>query len=199
MCGKTSAERAANPFCVKCKAQIIVAGILCDKNGVPQRNAETGAPVFGFIRGKGMKYSNVSGIVNTYATMDVNPPIFDTSEEAKRIEKLIVNHKRFVTKVSMGTAPSNYGDKDVFEFEVGAQIPVENTLKILEIAKKVNEKFIEKFDWSKGTSKANNSYASQEVASDQKFDSATESKKEGPPETQNTSSFSFSDLDDIQF
>ena len=31
----------------------------------------------------------------------------------------------------MGTAPSNYGDKDVFEFEVGAQIPVENTLKIL--------------------------------------------------------------------
>lgn len=206
MCGKTSAERAANPFCSKCKAQIIIAGMLCDKNGVPQTNPETKAPIFGFIRGKGMKYSNVSGIVNSYVTMDVTPPIFDAStEEAKRIEKQIVNHKRFVTKITMGIAPSNFGDKDVFQFEIGSQIPTENTVKILEIAKKVNDKFLEKFDWSKGTSKATNSFASPEAAADQKFDTASsnsspnnfESVKEN--EKPAPSSFSFNDLDDISF
>ena len=58
-CGSNSAERAANPHCEPCRAQIIVAGIYCTENGKPILN-EDKSPTFVFIRGKGMKYSNVS-------------------------------------------------------------------------------------------------------------------------------------------
>lgn len=207
ICGKSSAERAASSFCANCRAQIIVAGMLCEENGKLLKG-EDGSPIFGFIRGKGMKYSNVSSMVNNYVNMDITPYIFESdSPEVRELEKRIVNHKRFVTKIGMGTAPSKFGDKDIFVFETGTQIPVSSVITILEVAKKVNDKFLEKFDWSKGKSKADNKFAaSQPVSEDQTFDSGAsqhssspnESKSNGTQEPSNTN-FSFSDLDSIKF
>ena len=147
-CPMNSNERSLNEFCNPCRSQIIVAGIRCDEGGNPMM--VDNKPVFVFIRGKGMKYSNVSNYLADLYKMDL-PPIFTPqTDESRAFEKQVVNHKRFVTKITVGTAPSRYGDKTVFVLATGAQIPDETVKGLLNIAKKTKDKFKEKFDWSAG-------------------------------------------------
>ncbi len=49
----------------------------------------------------------------------------------------------------MATAPSNFGDKDVFTFEKGHALENQSIMNILKIAKKAIDKFNEKFDWTR--------------------------------------------------
>jgi len=58
VCGKTSAERAADQFCNTCRSQILVAGIYTNENGKPI-TADDGKPIFMFLRGRGFKYISV--------------------------------------------------------------------------------------------------------------------------------------------
>lgn len=154
-CPLNSNERSLNEFCNPCRAQIIVAGIRCDENGQPFM--VDNKPVFIFIRGKGMKYSNVSTYLGDLFKMDLAPFFTPQTEESKLFEKQVVNHKRFVTKLTVGTASSQYGEKTVFNLETGVQIPDETVKGVLKIAKKTKDKFKEKFDWSAG--KVATSYA----------------------------------------
>lgn len=147
-CGNTSAERASNDYCNLCRSQIIVAGIYCDKNGKPILNEEN-KPVFVFLRGKGMKYNNISNYLGDVFKMELDPIFKPVTEDSKRFEKKVVNNKRFVTNVTISEAPSNYGPKKVFNLEIGIQLPVSTTMDILKISKKVIGKFNDKFDWSK--------------------------------------------------
>jgi len=149
-CGSNSAERAANQFCNQCREQIIVAGIYVDTTGKPVPHAETGKPIFVFLRGKGMKYNNVSQYLADCYKKDVTSPIFEPSTpESIEFEKVAVNNKRFVTTIGMAKAPSAYGDKDVFTFTPGAPLDNQSIFNILGIAKKSLDKFNEKFDWSR--------------------------------------------------
>ena len=160
-CPLTSAERAANDFCNKCRAQILVAGIFCDANGSPVLT-EQKKPIFVFIRGKGMRYSNVSEYLNDRFNEDLSPVFEPVTEQSKAFEKAVVNNKRFVTKLTMGSAKSSYGnDVNVFELSKGAQIPKEAVLKILKLSKDTVEKFNEKFDWSKGKQGSATGYGSR--------------------------------------
>jgi hypothetical protein len=148
-CPQTSAERAVNDYCNPCRSQIIVAGIYCNSDGSPILTEEK-KPVFIFLRGKGMKYSNVSNYLGDLFKMDL-PPIFEpVTEQSQNFEKKVVNNKRFVTKITKGTAPSNYGLKDVFVLQTGAQLPKDAVLQILDLSKKTLSKFNDKFDWSTG-------------------------------------------------
>jgi len=147
-CGVTSAERAANEYCSACRAQILVSGIYCDPQGKPVVDEEK-KPVFIFIRGKGMKYNNVSTYLGELYKMDLDPIFTPVTDESTKFEKAVVNNKRFVTKLTIGEAPSAYGPKKVFEFQNTTQIPKETVLSILKVAKKTIGKFNEKFDWSK--------------------------------------------------
>ena len=150
VCGSNSAERAANQFCNLCREQIIVAGIYVDTTGKPVPHAETGKPIFIFLRGKGMKYNNVSQYLADCYKKDVTSPIFEPSTpESIEFEKIAVNNKRFVTTIGMTKAPSAYGDKDVFTFTPGAPLDNQSIFNILGIAKKSLAKFNEKFDWSR--------------------------------------------------
>jgi len=150
VCGSNSAERAANQFCNQCREQIIVAGIYVDATGTPVVNQDTGKPIFIFLRGKGMKYNNVSQFLADCYKMDITNPLFTpVTPQSTEFEKIAVNNKRFVTNVSKGTAPSAYGDKDVFIFKMGQELDNQSIINILEIAKKSLDKFNEKFDWSK--------------------------------------------------
>ena len=63
MCPQTSAERAVTDFCNPCRTQVIVAGIYCNADGSPILSEEK-KPIFVFIRGKGMKFSNVSNYLS---------------------------------------------------------------------------------------------------------------------------------------
>lgn len=148
-CPQTSAERAVTDFCNPCRSQIIVAGIYCNPDGSPILSEEN-KPIFLFIRGKGMKYSNVSNYLGDLFKMDLSPIFEPVTEQSQTFERKVVNNKRFVTRITRGTAPSRYGDKDVFELATGAELPKDVVLKILEASKKTLEKFNEKFDWSKG-------------------------------------------------
>jgi len=149
-CPSTSAERAAVDFCNACRAQIIVGGILCNSNGSPVLS-EDKKPVFVFIRAKGMRYSNVSEYLNDRFNEEDLTPIFEpVTEQSKAFEKAVVNNKRFVTKLTKGTANTRYGsDVNVFVLDKGPELPKDAVMKILKLSKDTLEKFNDKFDWSK--------------------------------------------------
>jgi len=155
ICPMNSNERSLNDFCNLCRAQIIVAGIRCSEDGQP--TLIENKPVFIFLRGKGMKYSNISTYLGDFYKMELPPLFTPPTEQSRLFEKQVVNHKRFVTNISVGTAPSRFGDKQVFILKTGAQIPDETVTGLLQIAKKTKDKFKEKFDWS--AAKAATSYA----------------------------------------
>lgn len=146
-CGTNSAERAADPWCQQCRAQMIVVGILCDAAGQPVKK-EDGKPTFIFLRGKGMKYAPIADYLSEMAGLDLEPFFEPQTEESKRFEKSVVNNKRFVTSINIEEVPSNYGPKKVFKLTAGLQIPNEAVAKILELAKKALDKFNEKFNWT---------------------------------------------------
>jgi hypothetical protein len=148
-CPMTSAERAANDFCNPCRAQILLAGIYCKPDGSPILTEEK-KPVFVFIRGKGMRYSNVSEYLNDLYNEEELSPIFEpVTDQSKAFEKSVVNNKRFVTKVTRSEEESSYGNMvNIFELERGPQIPNTAVLKILKLSKETVEQFNEKFDWS---------------------------------------------------
>ena len=203
-CPQTSAERAVTDFCSPCRSQIVVAGIYCKEDGSPVIDSE-GKPEFIFIRGKGMKYSNVSTYLGERFKEDL-PPIFEpVTEQSASFEKAVVNNKRFVTKITRGTAPSQYGDKNVFVLEKGISLQKEAVLNILKISKQTVDKFNEKFDWSRKRGQTSG-YAQQEQPEGvlQIDDPAPESKPEqeqapSEPKKEDGASQSSFSFDDIKF
>jgi hypothetical protein len=200
-CPLTSAERAANDFCNTCKAQILVAGIYCDSNGSPILS-EDKKPIFVFIRGKGMRYSNVSEYLNDRFNEEGLSPIFEpVSEQSKRFEKEVVNNKRFVVKLSRTEATSTYGNTvSVFQLDKGKELQKDAVLKILQLSKNTLTKFNEKFDWSKKQT-TSTGYGSRPEGILEIGDSVDEPpKEENKPDNASSSgkesSFSF---DDIEF
>lgn len=193
VCPTTSKDRKAVEFCHNCKAQIIVAGILCQPTGAPILDDEK-KPIFIFIRGKGTKYGNVSDYLSSLYQLDLDPVFDEEGDAVREFEKRVVNQKRFVTKVYKTTTDSNYGVKMVFGFEKGAEVKKEFALELLDIAKNTMDKFREKFDWSKkkkGTpSKQEAKDAGVVTMEAGKEEKTPESeKKEEPAETDNTFSF----------
>jgi len=198
MCGKNSSERAADPFCKDCKSQIIVAGIYCDENGIPKKNQEGKSPVFTFLRAKGMKYSNISEYLSEFAKLDLEPIFKPSTEESLKFEKGVVNNKRFVTKIGIGTASSQYGDKEVFTLERGVELSESAVLKILEVSKKTLDKFNEKFDWSK-QSTSTSGYAAEETHTEDQVFNEPDKAVTPQPKTEVASkpsgdTFSFEDV-----
>jgi len=147
-CPQTSAERAVVEFCSTCKAQILVGGIYCKPDGTPITDTD-GKPVFIFLRGKGTKYGNISGYLDDMFRLDL-PPIFEpVTEQSQSFEKAVVNNKRHVTKITITTTSTRYGDKNVFALEKGPIMDKNSVMNILDVSKKTMEKFNEKFDWSR--------------------------------------------------
>lgn len=208
-CGKecplTSAQRSADSYCNQCRAQIIVSGIYCDSSGKPITDAER-KPIFIFIRGKGVKYSNVSGYLGDMYKKDL-PPIFTPETPAsKQFEKAVVNNKRFVTTIDMGTAPSSHGDKDVFVLKEGVQLQDKVVKDILQLAKKTMDKFNEKFDWSLRLGRKNipQSKPAEGIVSFDEANELAKDKNSNQPSSQEASQespsgdddfFNFDDLD----
>jgi len=150
VCPLTSAERAANEFCNACRAQIIVGGIFCEETGRPIPNPHTKKKDFVFLRGRGMRYSNISEYLNDRFNEDMTPIFEPVTEQSKHFEKSVVNNKRYVVKITKGSSTSSFGnDVNVFVLEKGIEIPKDSVLKILKMSKDTVEKFNEKFDWSK--------------------------------------------------
>ena len=148
VCPLTSAERAANPFCNLCRTQIIVGGIYCNVNGSPILTDEK-KPIFIFIRGKGLRYSNVSEYLNDRFNEDLTPIFEPVTEQSKSFEKKVVNNKRCVTKITQKVTQSSFGnDVYIFVLDKGIEIPKEAVLKILKLSKDTLVKFNDKFDWS---------------------------------------------------
>lgn len=147
-CPQTSAERAVVDYCNPCRSQILVAGIYCRPDGTPVVTEEK-KPVFVFVRAKGMKYSNIANYLSELYKEDLSPIFEPVTEKSKEFEKKVVNQKRFVTKITKGSASSKHGMKDVFVLSKGQQLPKEAVLKILTLSKNTLDKFNEKFDWSK--------------------------------------------------
>lgn len=156
-CGTNSAERASNAFCNTCREQIIMAGLYVDEAGNPilkdvekPDGSKTKKPIFIFLRGKGMKYNNVSQYLADCYKKEITNPLFTPSTpESLEFEKIAVNNKRFVTKIGMAKVPSNYGEKDVFTFTPGAPLDNQSIMNVLNISKKALVNFNDKFDWTR--------------------------------------------------
>lgn len=200
-CPQTSAERAVDDFCSTCRAQIIVAGIYCKPDGTPILT-EDNKPVFVFIRGKGMRYSNVSDYLSDCYQDEFLPLFEPATEQSKEFEKRVVNNKRCVVKITKDEKKSSYGGMvSIFVLEKGAQLPNDSVMSILKLSKQTVAKFNEKFDWSKGKdavgygSKAPDGVMTIDDSENQeKASTSTESKVESTPPTSKTFSF-----DDIKF
>lgn len=149
-CPQTSAERAVNDFCNPCRAQLIVSGIYCKADGSPILT-EDKKPIFVFLRGKGMRYNNVSNYLNELFKEDF-PPIFTpVTEQTKDFEKRVVNSKRVVTRITRDAVGSKFGSMvNVFVLAKGPALPDQSVLSILKLSQQTLDKFNEKFDWSKG-------------------------------------------------
>jgi hypothetical protein len=201
VCPTKSGDRKGIEFCKTCKAQIIVAGILCQPTGTPILDDEK-KPIFVFIRGKGVKYGNVSDYLSELYNLDLNPVFKESGDEIREFEKRVVNHKRFVTKISQGYADTNHGQKLVFEFERGNEINSEFAVELLELAKNTMDQFRKKFDWSKKKTSGSATQAKDaKKAGVMTMDSGksqpeTEEKVGAPPETktEDAGTFSFKDI-----
>ncbi|MGD2072835.1 MAG: hypothetical protein PVG65_05040 [Candidatus Thorarchaeota archaeon] len=193
-CPANSAERATSSFCNPCRSQIIVAGIYCKEDGSPilQENK----PIFVFIRGKGMKYSNVSSYLNEMFKMEIEPLFTPTTEDSLRFEKMAVNNKRHVTVITKGTAKSSYGDKDVFVLDKGIKLANQTVVDILKVAKKTKEKFAEKFDWSRGSQTKATGYTQGVLPVDEQEKKEENQEQESAPEPE-AQPFSFEDIGDF--
>ncbi|RLF58380.1 MAG: hypothetical protein DRN27_05580 [Thermoplasmata archaeon] len=203
-CPMTSAERATVDFCNACRSQLLVAGIYCNKNGSPILTDDK-KPIFIFIRGKGMKYSNISEYLNNLYNEDL-PPIFEpVTEQSKMFEKSVVNQKRYVTNITRTTATSSYNNEvNIFAMKKGAELPKDAVLKILKLSKDTVGKFNEKFDWSKSKQAQTTGYGAKtdgilttETPSPETETPLPETpakQQEVTPEDEKTFSF-----DDIQF
>jgi len=181
-CGRTSADRATDPFCAPCRSNIIVAGVYTDANGNIIKNDKTGKPQFVFIRGAGVKYTNVSKYLEDLYKLDLSA-IFPESPGSKEFEKKVVNHKRFVTKIKTSKRESKYGMKDVFDLSKGAELPKPKVMELLKVSKKLLPKFSEKFDWSlkrQGQVSGYGQEAAKPVDESQKFEPTAQPPQEAP-------------------
>jgi len=197
-CPQTSPERAVNDFCSSCRAQIIVAGIYCKADGSPILTEEK-KPIFVFIRGKGMRYSNVSKYLgDLYSDDKIQPLIQPATDQTRAFEKAVVNNKRFITNITSTKEQSQYGNSvNVFVLNRGIQLDKNTVEKVLQLSKQTLNKFEEKFDWSKRRGVANYGQAVEGVLStttdESPFveESKENTKKEEPAGEQ---SFNFNDI-----
>ncbi len=177
VCGKNSAERAASAYCNPCRSHLIVAGILTDKDGNPHLDKETKKPYFAFIRARATKYTKVANYLGEISKLDL-PPIFTpVTEESKEFERKSVNHKRFVTTITVGSVDTRFGKQNAFELARGKELSPSTTMEILKVAKKLIPKFSEKFDWSKKRAAASG-YGEE---GPQKFEEPKEAEKKEEP------------------
>jgi|GEM_PF-2075978 len=203
-CGVTSAERAADDWCKECRAQLIVSGIYCKSDGTPIKN-EDGSPIYVFIRGKGMKYSNVSDYLSNLSKMELTPLITPVTEDSIRFEKSVLNNKRFVTDITTGTASSRFGEKIVFELATGTELDPKVVNHVVKLAQNTLEDFNKKFHWKFKSKSSFNQQSDQQTTPrpslDQMFAESTgvtEPKKETPKKIESEASSGF-ELDGIDF
>jgi len=203
ICGKNATERAAEPYCAPCRSQLIVTGIYLDENEKPFLVEKK--PVFVFIRAKGVKYGNLANYLSDLAKRDdLAPLITPVTEQSKQFEKAQVNNKRFVTKITVGKQSTNFGLKDVFEFNASSPLGAEAVKNVLNKTKESMEKFKEKFDWSRGKA-GSADYSTKPVEKSQQFD-FNEGKEEAahvkeiekPKESNAEKSVEFS-FEDVKF
>ena len=194
ICPSNRNDRDATPACNGCRAEVILAGLLCEKSGKPILNGKQ--PIFVFVRGRGVKSMNTYKYLDEIAKVDL-PPIFP---ENPSLEKRIVKNKRYVTIVKKGTVGTDFWIKNVFEFSFGPKIDNKFIQKILKIQKETIPQFNEKFDWSVNIQQAvqedheqqessGSDYAQSEPQTNQE-----ESKHQEPQTEGNPSGFDFDDI-----
>jgi len=204
ICPSNRNERDSTPACNGCRAEVILAGLLCEKSGKPILNEKK--PIFVFVRGRGVKSMNTYKYLDEIAKVDL-PPIFPDNPS---LEKRIVKNKRYVTVVKKGTVGTDFGVKNVFEFSFGSKIDSKFIQKILKIQKETIPQFNEKFDWSVNMQQATqedheeqqqqessgSAYDQSEPQSNQQESKPQESK---PQESQTEGDATGFDFDDIPF
>lgn len=162
ICPTNRDERDSTVECNGCRSEVIMAGILCDKNGTPILNE--GKPIFVFVRGRGIRSPNVYKYLKEIAETEMNPPIFP---DDPTLEKLVAQNKRHVTVITVTTTNSKFGIKNVFGFDFGQKLNDDFVKDVLRIQKKTISQFNEKFDWS------NMQTSSQPTGSDEQSYSGT--------------------------
>ena len=106
---------------------------------------KAGDPILISFKCAGMKFNGAMTYLDTIAKKgkELTP-----LSESPEFEKNVVTPKRFISKASVSTAKSDYGDKLVFVFELAQQLPDAAVEKILQSAKNAQEVFETQYDKS---------------------------------------------------
>lgn len=146
MCPKNRAQRLVDDFCADCKENIISTFILCDEDGNIIKDSEENKPIFGFIRGKGIKYSALMNYLNERVRDEEIEFLLD--EQHRSFEKSHINNKRYVTIIGMKNIETKFGIKKVFSYEKGKALNSEIIFEILDIENDTIKEFEKKFNWA---------------------------------------------------
>ena len=123
--------------------------MMCDKNGKPLVTDDK-KPIILFVRGSGVKYTNVSDYLYKLATMDMEPFFPDSNPDKIEFEKNNINQMRVVTKITKGTTDTIHGTKTIFEFDIENEDVSEKLVnRLMAYNSEMVVEFDEKFDWSK--------------------------------------------------
>lgn len=146
ICPENALKRASVPFCKNCRCHLVVAGILTDDKGKPLQGKD-GKIVFGFIRGKGVKYGYILDYISLLSNTEFDSYILGKTNTDK--ERKIISSKRVVTKITASKTDTKYGKKDIFKLESVVKLSDDTVRKILDVSIKSIDMFNEKFDWSR--------------------------------------------------
>jgi len=133
---------------------------LTDENGTPIKNPnKDNSLVFVFLKGKGMKYGNVSDYLTELYKAEFQPLILSDPAEKEK-EKKLINNKRVITKITITEQMSQrFGKKKVFKLERSKELPIDTVKKLVHLSIKLVPEFNKKFDWSIGGLSSGKSYS----------------------------------------
>jgi len=158
---------------------IIAGALLGDDSKAVVDKIDPTRTAFIHFRCDGIKVGKVIEYCNELSDAGKDlPPLSDNVD----FEKKVVLPKRFITKVTVTTAPSSYGDKYVFEFKVDKKLPDEAVIKMMDRSSKWLDVFNKQFDVTDYVKKGGPSAAAKITDEDRSkvnFDSMTDKSEDG--------------------
>jgi len=167
-----------------CKFSYTIAGLLLDpgtkkaqvhSKDIEDAGIKLGDPVLIFYKCGGIKFNGAMKFIDAIATKAKGlPPLSDNPE----FEKKVVAPRRFICKAEVGIESSDYGNKNVFQFEIGQTLPDKAVEQVMNSAMGLMPEFERQFN------KTATAGATSNVKSGSSENPSFEEAPAPPPESQ---------------
>jgi hypothetical protein len=135
-----------------CRYAYVIGGLLLNSDtnkamihsrDIEDAGIKKGDPVLIHFRCDGIKFTGAMNLIN--ALSDKSKGLVPLSNNAE-FERTVVTPRRFIVETKIGSAKSDYGDKDVFEFIPVVQLPDKAVEQVMNSAIGLKSDFEKQFD-----------------------------------------------------